>query len=154
MEMKRLASDHHDETLRWPHTNLGLVAWYKYASEYGESYVRPAWCLGLVLFVFLLLYPAAGLHLDMGRSGTPASAEKLTYWRPSQNSEDVRSFGRARRDLVGHSFVTTLYVAAFQKDFDLSPVILGGGCFGAGRGAAYFHIGRAVLLAVRRQFKR
>jgi len=64
MEMKRLASPKRNRLLRWLHRHLGLVAWYKYASEYGESYARPAALLIGVLVAFSLLYPVAGLRYD------------------------------------------------------------------------------------------
>jgi hypothetical protein len=72
MEMKRLSSRRENPLLRWLKARLGLVAWYKYASEYGESYVRPAWILGLVLLAFGLSYPIAGLRYDSARESLPA----------------------------------------------------------------------------------
>jgi uncharacterized protein YjbI with pentapeptide repeats len=53
MEMKRLHSPRRNKAVRWLHRNLGLVAWYRYASEYGESYARPLLAL-LVVLSFLL----------------------------------------------------------------------------------------------------
>jgi len=137
---------------------LGLVAWYKYASEYGESYVRPAWCLGLVLLLFMLLYPVAGLHLDAGQGIAPvtasARAEKLTYLQPLQGIGDTRSVWRARRDLAGHSFVTTLYVAALQKDLTYQPSYPWGRLLALAEVLLTSTVGALFLLAVRRQFKR
>lgn len=60
--MKRLHSKRSNRLARWLHRNLGLVAWYKYASEYGESYVRPVIMLVVVLAIFTLLLPLAGLN--------------------------------------------------------------------------------------------
>jgi hypothetical protein len=37
MEMKRLHRPRKNKAVRWLHRNLGLVAWYRCASEYGES---------------------------------------------------------------------------------------------------------------------
>lgn len=62
MEMKRLASPRRNHFLRGLHRYSGLVALYKYASQYGESYVRPALLLFGVLLAFSLLYPVAGLR--------------------------------------------------------------------------------------------
>ena len=67
MEMKRLASPRRNRLLRWLHRHLGLVAWYRYASQYGESYLRPALLLLGVLVAFSLLYPVAGLRYDSGK---------------------------------------------------------------------------------------
>jgi len=59
MEMKRLHSCSRRPWVRWLHRNLGLVAWYKYASSYGESYLRPMLVLAIILSVFTALYPLA-----------------------------------------------------------------------------------------------
>jgi hypothetical protein len=64
MEMKRLSTHRENCFLRWRWQHLSLVASYRYASEYGESYVRPAWLLVLVLLSFGLLYPMAGLRYE------------------------------------------------------------------------------------------
>lgn len=53
MEMKRLSSRRKFPILRWLHRYCGLLAWYKYFSEYGESYARPA-----ALLLFFLLVPS------------------------------------------------------------------------------------------------
>jgi len=158
MEMKRLASDHRNKALRWLHSNLGLLAWYKYASEYGESYVRPAWLLGLVLLVFMLLYPVAGLRLNAGRSGTPATAsanaEKLTYWHPSQNSGDTRPIWRARLALVGHSANTTVSISLFLREMAYEPADPWGTAAKLAEMVLTSTLGALFLLSVRRQFKR
>src|ERR1039458_5576445 len=158
MEMKRLASDRHNKALRWLHRNLGLVAWYKYASEYGESYVRPTWWLTLVLFVFMLLYPVAGLRLSAGRSGTPvtasANAEKLTYWHPLQDSGDTRPIWRARLALVGHSANTTVSISLFLRDMAYEPADPWGTAAKLAEMILTSTLGTLFLLAVRRQFKR
>lgn len=57
MEMQRLHSPSKNRAVRWLHQNLGLVAWYRYASEYGESYVRPLLALLVVLIVFYSALP-------------------------------------------------------------------------------------------------
>ncbi len=163
MEMKRLASDHHNKALRWLHSNLGLVAWYKYASEYGESYVRPALWLALVLLVFMLLYPVTSLQLDAGGSGASThamaqnaneSSARLTYWQPWQSGGETGSVWRARGYLVGHSLVTTLYVAAFQKDLTYQPSYPWGRLLALAEVLLTSTLGALFLLAVRRQFKR
>ena len=62
MEMKRLHSRGNNRWVRWLYRNHGVVAWYKYASRYGESYVRPAIVLLIVIATFTLLFPLAGLE--------------------------------------------------------------------------------------------
>ncbi len=55
------------------HQRLSLVAWYKYASHYGESYTRPGFLLVGVLFAFALVYPAVGLRYDASKEPLPAA---------------------------------------------------------------------------------
>lgn len=62
MEMKRLAS--RTTILPWLVSRPALVAWYKSASDYGESFTRPAMLLLIVLAIFTLLFPWAGLGLN------------------------------------------------------------------------------------------
>jgi uncharacterized protein YjbI with pentapeptide repeats len=50
------------ELRRWFHRRLSLVAWYRYASQYGESFGRPALWLFFSLLFFAALYPVAGLE--------------------------------------------------------------------------------------------
>jgi hypothetical protein len=62
MEMKRLAGPTDGPLLglrQWLHRRLSLVALYRYASDYGNSYTKPMlWLLGiLVLFAALLPLP-------------------------------------------------------------------------------------------------
>src|ERR1700722_3466954 len=73
MEMKRLAGPQHIPVLRWWHQNFGLVAWYKYASAYGESYIRPVVAILIVLAIFTLLFPWAGLDRNE-KSASPITA--------------------------------------------------------------------------------
>jgi uncharacterized protein YjbI with pentapeptide repeats len=54
------------------HRKLSLIAWYKYASEYGESHARPL--LLLFFFVFLLFpfaYAISGLTHKLAENTTP-----------------------------------------------------------------------------------
>lgn len=158
MELKRQRSDRRNGVPRWLHRNLGLVAWYKYASEYGERYARPGLWLALVFFAFMLLYPVVGMDWDANRSCSPvsvsATAKRLTYWQPLQDSSNSRSVWRARQDLVGHSLVTTLYVAAFQKDLIYQPSYPWGRLLVLAETLLTSTMAALLLLAVRRQFKR
>lgn len=152
MEMKRLASRSEKRPPRWLHRNLGLVAWYKYASEYGESYVRPGISLAIVLAVFTFLFPLAGLDLD--GSGTRATTE-LSY---RQFADFVNSYSSGkwagRAAFFGHSLMTTLSVPGFQKELKYEP------SYPWGRALALFELLLTstlialFLLAVRRQFRR
>jgi uncharacterized protein YjbI with pentapeptide repeats len=163
MEMKRLASDYHNKILRWLHSNLGLVACYKYASEYGESYVRPGLLLLLTLFVFTLLYPLAGLRHDTARdratvternSTARASVLRLTYWSPQRGSDDTRPLWQTRLALVGYSAITTVGVSLFLKDLPYEPLDPWGASLKVTEMILTSILGALFLLAVRRQFKR
>jgi len=172
MEMKRLSSPLKSKALRWVHRNLGLVAWYRYASEYGESYVRPGLWLIPVLLGFALLYSAAGLLFDSGR-GAPATiasqgvtlpdgssragmspcAGQLSYWCPWPGGADPHVW-RARGRPFGNSVMTSLYVAAFQKDLTYQPSYPWGRLLALIEVVLTSTLGALFLLAVRRQFKR
>jgi hypothetical protein len=156
LEMNRLYSPHWNKVLRWLHRYLGLVAWYRYASEYGENYVRPVlWFLAVVLF-FSLLYPITGLHPDSGRGNQFATAlacaEKLTYWCPWYAG--ATSIWQARGNLVGHSVVTTLYIAALQKDLIYLPSYPEGRLLALAEVLLTSTLVALFLLAVRRRFRR
>jgi hypothetical protein len=126
MEMKRLASRRKNKIWRWWHRRLSLVAWYKYASQYGESYARPAFWLATILFAFALLFPVAGLRYDPAKnphvaSGTVLSSYVLTYWHPFPPGQGGTERHKAQWRLFGHSCVTALDVAAFQRDRTYEP---------------------------------
>jgi hypothetical protein len=166
MEMKRLHSNRANLLARWLHRNLGLVAWYGYASEYGESYVRPLVCLVMVLLLFTFLFPGPGL--DWNESGSPrmavksaqqvspsATPSRLSYLRFSE-FEDTYSGQKwlAGPAFFGHSLMTALSVAGFQKEFKYEP------SYPWGRALALLELLLTsalialFLLAVRRQFRR
>jgi uncharacterized protein YjbI with pentapeptide repeats len=166
MEMKRLHSQSRTQSVRWLHRNLGLVAWYKYVSAYGESYLRPGALLLMALAIFALLFPLAGLDRNENpRNSGPVSAAKqaepldasrgLSYGR---FNEFVRTYdGRkwvAPAAFFGHSLMTTISVAGFQKELKYEP------SYPWGRALALLEVlltstlAALFLLALRRQFKR
>jgi hypothetical protein len=106
MEMKRLSSSRKNRLLRWLKRHLSLVALYKYANEYGESYVRPAGLLVLVLFTFGLLYPAAGLRYEPSLDsfqGVRVPAEPVdayTYARGMVSLQDLINATRRPEAIV------------------------------------------------------
>lgn len=110
MELKRQSSRRRNPLLRWWHRNLGLAAWYKYASEYGENYLRPVGWLLVVVALLAYLFPMAGLSprisLQAPYQNVLASATpKLGYWQ-----------------VLDHSLLTALSVAAFQREFVYEPI--------------------------------
>jgi len=158
LEMKRLNSDHHNKVLRWLHSNLGLVAWYKYASEYGESYVRPGCWLLAVLILFTCLYPWAGLCNGQTGKQYPGHCENnevcVSYRNWTDNGTTIPERAEAICDVLGHGAMTALYVAAFQRDLTYKPSYRVGRLLALVETLLTSTLAALFLLAVRRQFKR
>lgn len=150
LEMKRLHSKRRNHFARWSHKNLGLVAWYKYASEYGESYVRPVVVLMVILAVFTFLFPLAGLDSNGNAPRPPVSYSHFSDFVNGYHGQ--KWFGRTA--FFGHSLMTTLSVAGFQRELKYEP------SYPWGRALALLELLLTstlislFLLAVRRQFKR
>ncbi len=167
MEMKRLSSPCRNPVLRWLHRNLGLAAWYQYASDYGESYVKPFLRLLLVLALFAIIYPACGLHRVSSEKGSPPRPVVQTSAVTTDTSEinyaNFFQFLTAYqngnlRGTVGffvQSAMTSVSAASLRRDFaDYEPQSV------LGRFAALVELlltstlVALFLLAVRRQFRR
>jgi hypothetical protein len=161
MEMKRLHSRGNNRWARWLYRNHGLVAWYKYASRYGESYVRPASVFLIVIAVFTLLFPLAGLERNENVPPPAASASQVaTVSELSYRHFDefIRTYpGRkwiGAAAFFGNSLMTVLSVAGFQKELKYEP------SYPWGRALALLELLLTstlialFLLAVRRSFKR
>jgi hypothetical protein len=162
MEMKRLHSQGKSRWARWLNRNLGLVAWYRYASQYGESYVRPAIVLSVVLVIFTLLFPWGGLDRNVDATHSAAAAlqhttaglSELSYrhFNDFVGAYSGRRVGTAA--FFGNSLMTALSVAGFQKELKYEP------SYPWGRALALLELLLTstlialFLLAVRRQFKR
>jgi uncharacterized protein YjbI with pentapeptide repeats len=155
MEMQRLSVRPGREWLRFRrswHPHLSFTAWYKYASAYGESFVRPLILILSVLALFTFVYPFIGLRLSSGP--TPGSPTQLTYkstW-PSQSPLHDQLWAEAK--LLGRSTITTLDTATFQRTTEYTP------SYPWGRFAAILEtlvtssLFALFLLALRRQFRR
>jgi uncharacterized protein YjbI with pentapeptide repeats len=136
MEMKRLSSPRRNPVLRWLHRNLGLAAWYKYASDYGESYVKPFLRLLLVLALFTFIYPACGLQRVSSEKGSPSRPVAQTS-SPTTNTDEISyakfsqflsaSPNSKLRGTVGffvQSAMASVSVASLRRDFaDFEPPI-------------------------------
>jgi uncharacterized protein YjbI with pentapeptide repeats len=182
MEMKRLATPQPNRLSRWLkniglagprfevfrrrwHQHFGLPAWYKYASQYGESYNVPLlWIVGVVS-LFMFLYPLLGLQPALRVAGGQAVARgslshdanvpELSYhnyihYESLQPGGEKLSFAA----LLGHSLMTSVGVAALQRDLAYEP------SYPWGRALSWLELALTsalialFLLAVRRQFRR
>jgi hypothetical protein len=140
---------------------MGLAAWYKRASEYGESYSRPfCWLVGILLG-FALLYPLAGLRFGPGKlplvqnvQSSAQASDRLTYWRPFLPAQPSNNRHKAQWGLFGNSCITALYVAAFQKDLVYEPSYPWGRVLALVEVVLTSTLIALFLLAVRRQFRR
>jgi uncharacterized protein YjbI with pentapeptide repeats len=165
MEIKRLDSRSPKPWVRWLHQHLGLVACYKYASSYGESYLRPLLALVIVLGIFMLLYPLAGLR--SGGTAPPASATVTQQASPPMLAtelsychfaEFVRAYPGAKwiagPAFFGHSLMTTLAVASLQKELRYEPFYPWGRALALVQLVLTSTLIALFLLALRRQFRR
>jgi hypothetical protein len=169
MEMKRLAMPPRRQTQpgliqkmpgnelwnvvkSWQHQNFSLLSWYKYASNYGESYVRPIGVLVIVLAVFTILFPWAGLEPQAPR---PVGSSELSY---KHFKDFIRAYpGRkwsAPAAFFGNSLMTVLSVAGFQKELKYEPTYPWGRALALLELLLTSTLIALFLLAVRRQFRR
>jgi hypothetical protein len=166
MEMKRLRSRHRNRALRWLHQNSGLAAWYKYASEYGESYVRPLLWFGGILALFMVLFPIYGLRpREKPQAPEPTSRQSRPVAEgqmPELSYTNYIRYGSAEprgpqitcRSLLGHSLMTTIGVASFQRDLAYEPSYPWGRLLVILETILTSTLLALFLLAIRRQFRR
>ncbi len=152
MEMKRLAAPTGGLLLglrQWLRPRLSLVALYRYASDYGNSYVKPMLLLlgTLVLFAALLPLPGAGLK----RGGADPAETYTSAWRTGQTAGQ-----NLWREicLAGKSVLTSLDTAALQRNPEYAPAYPWGRVLAIIETALTSTLLALFLLAIRRQFKR
>ena len=152
MEMKRLGGPTDGPLLelrRWFHRNLSLVALYRDASDYGNSYGKPMlWLLGiLILFAALLPLPGVGLR----RQGARQAETYVSVWRTGDRWTPNLW---AETRLACKAVITSVDMATFQKSTEYTPA------YPWGRVLAIFEtlltstLFALFLLAIRRQFRR
>jgi hypothetical protein len=152
MEMKRLAGPTGGPLLRlrrWLHPRLSLVALYRYASDYGNSYGKPMlWLLG-ILVLFAALFPLPGVGLK--RQGASQAESYASVWNLQKSyGENLWREGR----LAGKGAIAAVDTATFQKSAEYAPA------YPWGRVLAIFEtlltstLFGLFLLAIRRQFRR
>jgi hypothetical protein len=148
-----LAGERFDKFRRDWHRHLGLAAWYRYGSEYGESYDRPILWLFAVLLLFTFLYPLVGLR-SAPKSGQQPDAE-LSYSNVNRYGA-MGPYGPALTfgSLLGHSMTTAIGVAGFQHDLTYEPAYPWGRLLSWVELLLTSTLIGLFLLAVRRQFRR
>jgi hypothetical protein len=157
MEMKRLAMPTSGPLLwlrRWWHRNLSFVAWYRRASDYGNSYRKPLlWLLG-TLAAAALLFPIPGIGLKPPISGDAASAASVTYSRVWNRQESWTNNFWTEAKLIGKSGITAIDTATFQRTPEYTPVYPQGRVVAILETLLTSSLFALFLLAIRRQFRR
>lgn len=133
------------------HRSLGLTALYKYASQYGESYVRPFLLLAFVVVLFGLSLPLLGLQSSWRNLAAPQitdleavpTSQVLTYWNSPH-----------RLALVGHGLMAAVSIASFQRNLTYAPAYPWGRLLAILELLLTSTLVALFLLAVRRQFRR
>ena len=152
MEMKRLHSRWRWRPFRWLDQHFSLVALYKYASAYGESYAMPLLWLVFFLAAFAFLYPVPGIEFNHPPSNIPdwlgyVDWTTFFYTHPAEHPSGFWG-------MILHSLMTSISVAGFQRELRYVP------SYPYGRMLALFELlltttlGGLFLLAIRRKFKR
>lgn len=154
MEMKRLSSARQLKISRWAHRNLGLVALYRFASHYGESYLRPGCLLLAFVALFALLYPLFGLEYHLPTS-QGSEAVRLTFASPFlPGKEDWSHSWKARIKLLQDSAITSLSITSLQKELVHEPSYPMGKVLSLSQLLLTSTLIGLFLLALRRQFQR
>jgi hypothetical protein len=140
--------------LRWWHQRFGLAAWYRRFSDYGESWGKPLLWLLAVLVLFAALYPLLGLR-PTGSKSPAAKTASVQVETPSPRETDLRYWNYERPGrLFRDSVMTSLGVAAFQRDLAYEPSYPWGRLFALFELLLTSTLIALFLLAVRRQFRR
>jgi hypothetical protein len=136
---------------QWWHRNLSFVAWYKYASGYGNSYRKPLlWLLGILLAA-MFLFPITGLELKQAISASTASVTYIRVWN-RQDSWTNNFWTEAK--LIGKSGITAIDTATFQRTPEYTPVYPRGRVLAIVETLLTSSLFALFLLAIRRQFRR
>ena len=105
---------------RWLHRNLGMIALYRWASDYGNNYVKPMlWLLG-ALVLFAALYPLP--HIGFGKDATGCP---LTYTAAKGLWSNLALFGMG--------FLSAIDTATFQRATAYTRRTLGEGLWRSSR---------------------
>ena len=152
MEMKRLAVAADGPLYgfrKWFLPRFGLVAWYRYASDYGNSYVKPLVWMVVLLVAFAVMYPLPGVGLV--RSGVIGTETYANVWQARLTAG--KNVGM-ELELVGRGLLAAIDVAGFQKSPEYSPAYPWGRVEGIVETVLTSTLFGLFLLAIRRQFRR
>jgi hypothetical protein len=157
MEMKRLAGPTSGRLLwlrRWWHPRLSFVAWYKYASDYGNSYGWPLFWLFVTLLAATLLFPVPGVGLRQPISGNAANSASVTYSREWNRQDSWTNNIWTEAKLIGKSGITAIDMSTFQRTPEYTPVYPWGRVLAIVETLLTSSLFALFLLAIRRQFRR
>jgi len=149
MEMRRLTSPAGGLLGRRWQRNLNLVAWYRYASDYGNSYTKPILWLLSALVLFAALFPLPWIGLQ--RSGV---TERETYGSEWRAASSVMQSLQREAGLIGRSLLTAVDTATFQKAPEYTPAYPWGRILAIAEALLTSTLFALFLLAIRRQFRR
>lgn len=154
MEMQRVAVPISGWFLgirQWWQPRFSLVAWYKYASNYGNSYARPAVCLLVSVVLFAVLFPLAGME-QAHPSGNISRV--YTYGSIFSRKASFRETAGAELKLLLDGFLVAIDTAAFQKQSEYVPAYPAGHSLVVVETIVTSALLALFLLAIRRQFRR
>jgi hypothetical protein len=154
MEMRRLEPRTCQRLLKpWGRLRprLGPEAWYKYASDYGNSFAKPAWWLAATLLAAALCFPIPGLEQKQLMSGQPRAYTYLKVW-DKRDTWTSNLWTEAK--LLGDSFIASVDTASFQRNAEYTPAYPWGRVLAIVETLLTSTLFALFLLAIRRQFKR
>jgi uncharacterized protein YjbI with pentapeptide repeats len=152
MEMKRLAAPDGRRLLglrRWWRRWLSLTAWYRWGSDYGNSYRKPLLWLLAVLVLFALLFPLP--HVGLRRNGFAKNETYGSVWRAGSS---VKQHLQGESKLVGKSALVAVDMATFQRNPEYAPAYPVGRALAIVETLLTSTLFALFLLAIRRQFRR
>lgn len=162
MEMRRLASPTGGRLLwlrHWWHRKFSLLALYRYASDYGNSYGWPGFWLIVTLLLATLLFPIPGLESKQPKPGNSTSNTIVTYsgvWNMQDTwTNNLWTEGKfLKSGTFIKSGITALDMATFQRNPEYTPVYPQGHILGIIETLLTSSLFALFLLAIRRQFRR
>jgi uncharacterized protein YjbI with pentapeptide repeats len=156
MEMKRLNSKSQNPVVIGLKRHLGLTALYKYGAQYGESYSRPLLLLLCTILTFGLLFPLPGLDLrsDAGSAVSANHRQLLSYTSVFAGTPSAMEVVTRSLPVIGNSLITSVSVAAFQKDLRYAPAYPWGRILAMLELLCSSTALGLFFIAIRRQFRR